>query len=391
MAPGNMKSDIIGPQRMKIDGRQGLLRKNMSRNSAVLGEMPSSVQHSNHSDNNTNSKAFTQDISNLKELCVAKGTPKSTNDRSLYDDEERTRMESQIKHLKELLLLHLDIIQQQQEQLLAKDRENKNLRSEKETLKCRLERMERRMSLAHKSGSSQESGSPSSRQHKLTQTQVHKRRLSEDSSSSPASKKSGLFPRTPSQKISEFLKSSTKLKADLHKKSEKLKDKEEKCFRTSLHYFSHNRVPPMLLNPIHIEDSNVLLPAWRINVIPSSTSVDGIEDISDDTFTKRHLKYEVDERKRKRWDIQRIRELRQHDLLERKVLKREQLSVQVLTTFKPSIHEAECIEVHDLLPVTAFGKPLPPLQQKHFELPWFDLKEREKEEKPRQTRRWTKK
>ncbi|XP_070566809.1 male-specific lethal 1-like 1 [Ptychodera flava] len=380
-----MKSEIIGPQRMKIEGRPLLHRKNMSRNSAVFGEMPSNVSnhHSNHGDNNTTNKSFAQDVSNSKDRCTPSIVSRSLSDRDLQDEEDRTRLESQVKHLKELLLLHLDVIQEQQRQLLAKDREAKTLRSERDTLKCRLERMERRMSLAQKSGhKSQETEAP---QTKSTTLQTNKRRAAEESTTLGSKR----F-HTTSQKLSNSAKSSTKSEKQislLQKDKEKGKEKEEKLFRTNVHYVSQNRVPPVLSDVACCEEP-VLLPEWRLNIVTSVSSSEGTEDLDDEVFTKRHQKYEIDERKRKRWDIQRIRELRQHEMLERKLLKKDQ-QTDLLTTFRPNTYDVESVEVHEMLPVTVFNQPLPSMQQIDFELPWFDVKTREKEDnKQRQSRRY---
>lgn len=49
------------------------------------------------------------------------------------------------KQLKAMLLLHLDLIQEQSDQLMAKDRLLANLREENESLKLRLERMDKRL------------------------------------------------------------------------------------------------------------------------------------------------------------------------------------------------------------------------------------------------------
>ena len=58
--------------------------------------------------------------------------------------------------------------------------------------------------------------------------------------------------------------------------------------------------------------------------------------MTDEAFDRRHSKLEVDERKRKRWDIQRIRELREHDRLERNA-RRKELGIweDTLMTFYP--------------------------------------------------------
>ena len=61
-----------------------------------------------------------------------------------------------------------------------------------------------------------------------------------------------------------------------------------------------------------------------------------VQDIEDGTFERRHQKYEVAEQKRKRWDIQRVRELREHERLEQKMLRREYGNWDdILKTFYP--------------------------------------------------------
>ena len=50
------------------------------------------------------------------------------------------------------------------------------------------------------------------------------------------------------------------------------------------------------------------VPKWRIKQIQPSYIMEGTEDIEDVTMLKRHNKPENDEKRRKRWDVQRIRE-----------------------------------------------------------------------------------
>ena len=40
-----------------------------------------------------------------------------------------------------------------------------------------------------------------------------------------------------------------------------------------------------------------------------------IEEINDETFLKRHARYEQDEKKRKKWDMQRMRQQQEYDKL----------------------------------------------------------------------------
>ena len=56
------------------------------------------------------------------------------------------------------------------------------------------------------------------------------------------------------------------------------------------------------------EKDNVSVPGWRILKIPTGFSMEGTENLDDDIFHKRHQKPEQEEKRRKRWDMQRMRE-----------------------------------------------------------------------------------
>merc|ERR1711899_316384 len=52
------------------------------------------------------------------------------------------------------------------------------------------------------------------------------------------------------------------------------------------------------------------VPGWRLKPMSPSYIMEGTENIEDETILKRHHKPENDEKRRKRWDVQRIREQR---------------------------------------------------------------------------------
>ncbi|KTF94233.1 hypothetical protein cypCar_00016863, partial [Cyprinus carpio] len=94
---------------------------------------------------------------------------------------------------------------------------------------------------------------------------------------------------------------------------------------------------------------------------------------------KRHAKLELDEKRRKRWDIQRIREQRMLQRLQQRMEKKKtnvQESEPELFSFYPDVDNVEAIMVTPFLPVVAFGRPLPSLPQQNFELPWLDERSR---------------
>lgn len=54
---------------------------------------------------------------------------------------------------------------------------------------------------------------------------------------------------------------------------------------------------------------------WREVDISSTDEVADLEVTDDDAYAKRHLKYELDEKKRKKWDLQRMKEQRHMERL----------------------------------------------------------------------------
>ncbi|ESO02105.1 hypothetical protein HELRODRAFT_161340 [Helobdella robusta] len=63
-------------------------------------------------------------------------------------------------------------------------------------------------------------------------------------------------------------------------------------------------------NDIHLNVSNfIAVPSWRMRPMHTLYIMEGTENLDDHVFEKRHQKPENDERRRKRWDLQRLREL----------------------------------------------------------------------------------
>lgn len=120
------------------------------------------------------------------------------------------------------------------------------------------------------------------------------------------------------------------------------------------------------------------VPRWTVKEIVNCYSIEGTEDLTDETFLKRHSKLEVDERRRKRWDIQRLRENRVIERLRKRYMK-DQLEKESkeskkgkvkLNSFFPKPDAAKFIQVQDDIPVVAFGETIPDLPPKVFDLPW---------------------
>ena len=97
------------------------------------------------------------------------------------------------------------------------------------------------------------------------------------------------------------------------------------------------------------------------------------EYISDQIMLKRHEKFVKDEKQRKRWDAQQLREELQLQRLrarQEKQISRKDDAISLL----PYIESATYVYVNDKIPVSAFGQPLPSLHQTSFTLPWMESK-----------------
>lgn len=87
--------------------------------------------------------------------------------------------------------------------------------------------------------------------------------------------------------------------------------KKESYLTTDQHYYTAMGDPNYPLNPKVTSppdnSSTLEVPNWRLKVYTSCYTMEGTENLDDEIFNKRHLKLENDERRRKRWDVQRIR------------------------------------------------------------------------------------
>lgn len=87
--------------------------------------------------------------------------------------------------------------------------------------------------------------------------------------------------------------------------------KKESFLTTEEHYYTAVGDPNYTLNlkePNLVESNTSLeVPNWRVKIYTSCYTMEGTENLDDEIFNKRHLKLENDERRRKRWDVQRIR------------------------------------------------------------------------------------
>lgn len=97
----------------------------------------------------------------------------------------------------------------------------------------------------------------------------------------------------------------------------------------------------------------------------SCYTMEGTENLDDDVYAKRHARLENDEKRRKRWDVQRIREqrivekLKQREQKNAAASKGEGETLDSISSLWPGLEDIKYLEVCDNLPVSAFGAPLP--------------------------------
>ncbi len=126
---------------------------------------------------------------------------------------------------------------------------------------------------------------------------------------------------------------------------------------------------------LNVDEINLEIPRWCIRETSNGAySSEGMEDLSDDVFIKRHARLEHAEKKRKKWDVQRIREIRNIERLKRRHCKNEvdsnEQTVESMTSFYPSAENVKFVQVADELPVVAFGEPINMPPASEFSLPW---------------------
>ncbi|MGH0141373.1 UNVERIFIED_CONTAM: hypothetical protein FKN15_073836 [Acipenser sinensis] len=354
--------------------------------------------------------------------------------------------------LRQILLLQLDLIEQQQQQLQAKDKEIDELKSEKETLLARMERMERRMQLVKKDNSKERQklfqpleleGLGAESEHSEREEPQeggaetpqlpspkpmpfgrggHKRKFGFWNSKTPVKKLTAEFTKargkTPkfsllkeseaggspfqwelrSKETPEKVCAAGRVQGDAptplkgsplspqpreEPRSSGVEPEELPFMSTTEMYLCRWQQPPPSprRKTTSKKEESVAIPSWRehsMEPLKEVSPLDFIENLDDGVFLKRHAKLELDEKRRKRWDIQRIREQRMFQRLQQRMYKKKgiQESEPEVSSFYPETDDVESLMITPFLPVVAFGRPLPKLTQQNFELPWLDERSR---------------
>ncbi|XP_067624637.1 protein male-specific lethal-1 [Eurosta solidaginis] len=118
------------------------------------------------------------------------------------------------------------------------------------------------------------------------------------------------------------------------------------------------------------------IPKWTEHELAVSYCIEGTENLADETYHKRHEKLELAEKRRKKWDVQQIREQRRIERLKRRHCK-DEIQVppdqQPLLSFYPQPDTVQTIYFTSDLPVRAFGELVPKLgAHNEFDLPWLE-------------------
>ncbi|XP_030629924.1 male-specific lethal 1 homolog isoform X2 [Chanos chanos] len=330
---------------------------------------------------------------------------------------------SQATCLRQLLFLQLDLIEQQQEQLQTKDKEIDELKADRDTLLARIERMERRLQLLSKEPRDKRLFQPLERwipdtddfwdldlddkskesapkaQALSRGSKVQKRKFSflDSKAQRTRGKSSKLSPQksetgstSPCQRDlrnketpeNNVVSGHPVDQADTEDPQEDTADLP--YMTTTEMYLCCWHQPP--LSPLHEtsprKEEDVAIPSWRENSVEplrEDEMFDIPESLDDGVFLKRHSKLELDEKRRKRWDIQRIREQRMLQRLQQRMEKKKsgiQEREPEFSSFYPDVEDVGSIVITPFLPVVAFGRPLPNLTQQNFELPWLDERSR---------------
>nr|XP_031848749.1 male-specific lethal 1 homolog [Nomia melanderi] len=173
----------------------------------------------------------------------------------------------------------------------------------------------------------------------------------------------------------------------------KLLAKKQSFLTTEEHYYTAVGDPNYTLSlkePSPMEsDTSLEVPNWRVKIYTSCYTMEGTENLDDEIFNKRHLKLENDERRRKRWDVQRIREQRHIEKLKQRQERQNHqatcyntnhtgpcpstIEEEAVSSLWPDMEHIQSLQVDAQLPVTAFGAPIPSFTPSEFSLPWSNM------------------
>ncbi|KAL8600581.1 hypothetical protein ACOMHN_062452 [Nucella lapillus] len=463
MTGDKMKSDCAMDSRCRSEGRPSLPRRRVA----------TKTSHENGDFEMELSLAIKESLKYAKEKGQLKAVDKTSPLlNGVKTDESCSRMagkmlsfatsseqgqSSEVQQLKDLLLIHIELIQHQQEQLSNKDKDIRILRNEKDRLQCRLQKVEKRLvqlkqkeevlearitanarstvalareltpvpEQAEKNRIVVKAEQPSGRKRKLppprkgqpkkppkvkkvameadrTSESFTSEEEEEDDDDDAEESESGEEDEVDGddrddEEASDVEVAQEEKKRERDRKGRageesmeesKVKEEEEKeskdphpeaVLRTDCLYHVSCCVELPEDPPVEVsEDKEVVTgeevetPGWRINVLTNRYQLEGTENITDEAYEKRHQRHEVEERRRKRWDIQHMREQKVLEKLRGKEEENSGLgqTEQSCKTLLASIEDLTHVEISESVPIMAFGQAVPLVQPSEFELPW---------------------
>ncbi|RZF35751.1 hypothetical protein LSTR_LSTR012049 [Laodelphax striatellus] len=353
---------------------------------------------------------------------------------NMAEEDKQKSVNAEIALLKKIILKQVDFIQHQSLQLVTKDKRINALLEENETLKSRLVRMDRRVTIqkqkdaaesnlpmAHSTPSATvvsqrhtSSGSPLVATQVLTTLNSSVLKTENDATSTPcparkrkrddngsicsaASKRTnrssswnGVLDRDDSLSASTAAaringKSAKRDSSQRTKRKRRLKNDETRreqskdILLTNVQYYTTvGNEEENILDLIDVPKVNgcvLEVPCWRQRLFSSCYTMEGTENLSEDVFHKRHARLEIDERRRKRWDVQRIREQRQLEKLRQRERRNNAgEDSEELYSLWPTSDDVGAVDISPMLPVAAFGYNIPKFPDSkpiEFSLPWI--------------------
>lgn len=309
--------------------------------------------------------------------------------------ENENNKKETINNLKSMLILHLEVVKEQADQLLNKDKQIAKLKQENDELKQRLEKYElqqrhhrssqaKRMSKGIKTLPSNENENKSTRCSDIEcfETPTKRRKKSQNNNEQTPVKHSSPLPPPPPVVVVET--PAHDVQEPIPEPHETPKKGPRNSFiTTSSDYILCDWQKSEAERDADVEPllrASLEIPSWQTKDRAyqcTYSDAGNTEDMSDDAFLKRHAKYETDERRRKKWDVQRLREQKQVERLKKRYQKDEydekdqKSEHKSITSFYPSADNIKYIQIVDELPVLAFGEPIPSLPDVDFALAWM--------------------
>ena len=345
--------------------------------------------------------------------------------------------------MRQMLLSQLEVIKKQSEDIVAKDKRLKELQKENERLRVRLRRMEERKTST--STTSQPTTPPATggvctaacttvhwQQHcHVIVPQIQKRQkqdkavltdisdvvhgtIKEGGTSTSTSGTDREKQQPPPAPAEDVPKKKRRRRSNSKKEMAKKDDKVETRKRAALLECPHGEYPLLRGDDLVAREREEVVsilrdsadvPGWRrLPKMTPSYSMEGTEDVEDAAMLQRHSKPEADEKRRKRWDVQHLREQRRLARLKATYEKSRwnnvdgssssssssssrasSLVMRSLASLLPPVEEATHICIAESLPVSAFGlrlsapESLAPADAElgqqgyiEFTLPWSD-------------------